>query len=97
MRNSWIGFLAIITSALSLLPTVYTVVKNKSTHSINYLYTGIGFLAQLFWIIYALLNKDLPLSLLAIYMMIVYITISYHKWYYERTQQDVYSQLKNNC
>jgi len=94
MKYAWIGFAATTISALSLLPNVYTATIKQNTHSINYLYTTLGFLAQVFWIVYALINKDYPVILLASYLMMVYIVISTSKWHYERTGQDVYSQLE---
>lgn len=94
MKSTWIGFIATLFSALSLLPTVYTVVKKKSTHSINYIYMSLGLFAQLLWLSYSLINEDWPLMLLAIYLIVVYCTMYVSKWYYEYTQQDVHSKLK---
>ena len=97
MKYIWLGFLGSIVAASSLLPTMYTVIKQKSTHSINYLYIALAFFAQLIWFLYSFLNKDFPLLFLSVYLMIVYIVILFNKWYYESTNQDVYSKLKHNC
>ena len=95
MKGTWIGFVATTISALSLLPVVYNTAIKKTTHSINYIYIMLGFLAQVFWIVYAVINKDYPLILLASYLIIVYTIISTSKWYYEKTGQDVHSILTN--
>lgn len=97
MKHTWIGFIATLISAFSLLPTVYTVICKKSTHSINYLYVVLGFIAQLIWFAYAFINKDWPVLTLAIYLMLVYISILFSKWYYEHTHQDILSKLKDKC
>jgi uncharacterized protein with PQ loop repeat len=93
MNYTWIGFIATFISAVSLLPTVYTTVVAKSTHSINYMYVALGFLAQITWAIYAIFNKDWPVLILAIYLMIVFVIIATSKFTYEKKGLDVHSQI----
>ena len=93
MKRAWIGFTATLISALSLLPTIYSSTIKKSTVSINYLYVLLGFIAQILWLTYGIINKDLPLMLLACYLLIIYIIIATSKFYFERTGQDTHSKL----
>lgn len=94
MKLVWMGYTAMILSVISLLPALYKTVIEKNTHSYSYLYIIIGFISQLCWLIYSIENKNYPLGLLAIYLMIVFLAMTISKWYYEKTHQDVYSKLK---
>lgn len=93
MKSVYIGFVATIISAASLLPTLHTVVNKKSTRSINYLYLALGIVAQLLWFLYAMLNRDWPVLFLSIYLLSVYLVIGYTKYKYEKNGEDEYSIL----
>lgn len=95
MKQTGLGIIATLLSASSLIPLVYETVIKRSTRSINYLYTGIGFAAQIFWLIYGIINKDGPLVALSLYLMVVYIAITISKFHYEKNKTDMQSQLKH--
>jgi len=97
MKQTWVGFAATLLSASSLIPLVYATIIKKSTHSINYFYTGLGLLAQFFWVAYGLVNKDVPLIILACYLICVYLAITVAKFHYEKKGVDAHSQLKKKC
>lgn len=97
MKYQLIGYTAAIISALSLLPMIHKTTIEKNTHSISYLFTFLSILAQILFIYYTSLNKDYPMLFLAVYIFIINVIITISKWYYEKTGQDVYTKLKNNC
>lgn len=97
MKQTWVGFAATLLSASSLLPLIYETIVKRSTNSINYLYTGLGVLAQFFWLSYGISNKDLPLIILAIYLICVYLSIAIAKFHYEKKGSNIISQLKKKC
>lgn len=97
MKYKWIGYTATIISALSLLPMIHKTTIKKSTHSISYLFTFLSILAQILLIYYTTMNRDFPMLFLAVYLLIINVIITISKWYYEKTGQDAYTKLKNNC
>lgn len=92
-----IGFLATITSALALLPTIYNVTMRRTTHSIHYFYIIISFIAQIFWLIYGIIINSWPIIALVIYMMVAFTTMLIAKFYLESTGQDMHSELTKKC
>lgn len=97
MKYKLIGYTAAIVSAISLLPMIHKTTIEKSTHSISYLFTILSILAQILMIYYTSINKDYPMLLLSVYLLIINIIITISKWYYEKTGQDVHTKLKNKC
>jgi len=97
MKYENLGYTATIVNMFSILPLVFNAAVKKSTHTINYLYIYSAIFAQVLWFIYAKINDDKPLLFLATYLIIVFVVMGISKWHYERTGQDVHSQLKNKC
>lgn len=97
MKYELIGALATFISAISLLPAIFNTTIKKTTHSINFLYLLFGFIGQIFWLIYGIANKSYSIISLAIYLSIVYTIMAFSKWYYEKYNKDVYSQLEKKC
>ena len=94
MRYQNIGFIATFTSAISLIPAVYSATIEKSTHGINYLYIFLAICSQLLWLTYGLLNKDLPLIILSSYLLVVFTVLCIFKFYYESKGLDKHSKLE---
>lgn len=95
MKLTWVGTIATLLTGISLIPVVYKATIQKSTHSISYLYIVLGIMAQIFWFIHALANRDLHVLVLSIYLISIYSIIAIVKFYYEKNKLDVYSQLKD--
>ena len=97
MKFAWTGYIATTLSSLSLIPSVYTAVVKRSVHSVSYSYLVLGVSAQIFWLIYAYFNRDLPIAFLAMYLIVVFITIGVAKAYYEANKKDILSKTKLDC
>jgi uncharacterized protein with PQ loop repeat len=97
MKLVWIGFLAVALSSISLVPALLDATVKKSTHSINYLYIILAIAGRVLWLYYGIASKDVPLTLISIYMILVFVIIVVSKWHYERTGQDVHSKLVREC
>lgn len=97
MKFVWVGYMATTLSALSLVPSVYTAVVKKSVHSTSYSYLIIGMLGRIFWLLYGFINRDWPIVVLSMYLIVVFITIGIAKIYYEANKKDVLSKTKLKC
>lgn len=93
----YIGLLATFLTCLAQVSNLYTTIIEKSTHSLNYYHLILSLFSQIFWIIYGILNKDLPVLLLGIYLVIVFLILSITKFIYERKKLDVFSKLQEKC
>jgi MtN3 and saliva related transmembrane protein len=56
----WIGILAGVFTAVSLIPQIVKIVKEKKSENISFAYLAILFAGLALWIVYGILRKDIP-------------------------------------
>jgi MtN3 and saliva related transmembrane protein len=56
----WIGILAGVFTAVSLIPQIVKIIKEKKSDDISYLYLSILLAGLVLWIVYGILRKDVP-------------------------------------
>ena len=97
MKFAWVGYTATVLTCLSVAPSIYTSVVEKSVHSTTYSFVVLSIMGQVFWLIYGYNNKDWSITFMAIYLIIAFIIIGFSKAYYEAHKKDTMSQLKQTC
>ena len=88
MKFEFLGYIATSLGIISFLPTLKTTVYEKNVSSYTYSSLILAFSSQFFWFIYGTINNDRPVLFLSTFLMIVYIYISYSKYYYEKNNID---------
>lgn len=96
-KGIYVGYLAITITGIATLSNIYNITVHKNTHSIQYFYIIISFIAQIFWLVYAIIIKSIPIILLSIYMIMALIIMLVTKIYLESTGKDKYSKLIRKC
>lgn len=82
MSPGFIGIVAGVLTAVSLLPQLIKIIREKKAEDLSYFTLGILLLGLAFWIWYGILREDLPIiitnsfSLLVNFLVIVF-TIRY--------------------
>lgn len=94
MNYQVIGFIAAFFTALKIIPNLYNVVIKKNTNGFSYAYMGLGFVAQICWLIFAIYNNNRPLTITSLYLLTCYTILTIFKYHYERNKLDTLSQIK---
>jgi MtN3 and saliva related transmembrane protein len=78
-----IGWLAIITTTLRLLPQIIKSYKTKKVRDVSLTWEIVGVLSSFFWTWYAYLNNDKMLQVGAGILTLSYIILIIQKFVYE--------------
>ena len=78
----YIGLFAGICTAISLLPQLIKIIRDKKANAISYGMLGILMLGLITWIVYGIMRKDYPIILtnclsLTLNILIIIFTIKY--------------------
>ena len=80
-RFEWMGSLALMMSIIAVLPQVWHVWKKKDARSMSYYWISISFLANIFWIIYAVDKGVNHILCTGVFFASVYIVYGCLKYY----------------
>ena len=83
MLISIIGFLAGLTSTISLLPQIYKTYKSKTTRDLSMIMLINFAICSILWIIYGHLTDTMSVAVTNVIMLICSIILIYFKWHYK--------------
>lgn len=58
---TWIGIFAGVCTAVSLIPQIVKIVKEKKSEDISFLYLSVLLVGLTLWVVYGVLRKDVPI------------------------------------
>jgi MtN3 and saliva related transmembrane protein len=82
--TEWIGILAGIFTAVSLIPQIVKIVKEKKSENISFAYLAILLAGLALWVVYGVLRKDVPViatnvTSIVINLVTVFVGLKYRK------------------
>ncbi|MDQ3048004.1 MAG: SemiSWEET transporter [Bacteroidota bacterium] len=84
INPTWVGLTAGVFTALSLLPQLVKIIKEKKAEDISMLMLGVLFTGIALWIWYGALKKDIPILVtngisIVLNVLIIIFSIKYKK------------------
>ena len=84
-KTEWVGIIAGILTASSMLPQVIKVLKEKKAENISLLMVFVLISGVCLWIVYGVMRKDLPIIAtnafsLLVNLVLMVLRIRYKKW-----------------
>lgn len=70
----WVGIAAGFCTAISLLPQVVKMVKNRKAEDISIVYLLVLLAGLALWIVYGILRKDIPVIVTNVLSLIINLT-----------------------
>jgi MtN3 and saliva related transmembrane protein len=83
----WIGILAGVFTAVSLVPQIVKIVKEKKAEDISFLYLAILLTGLALWIVYGILRDDLPVIITNIVSVIINLVTVFVGLKYKNTSK----------
>lgn len=83
MLISIIGFLAGLTSTISLVPQIYKTYKSKTTRDLSMIMLVNFVICSALWIAYGHLTDTMSVTLTNVIMLVCSIILIYFKWSYK--------------
>lgn len=80
----WIGIAAGVCTAVSLIPQIVKIVKEKKSEDISFLYLSVLLLGLCLWIVYGILRKDIPVIATNVVSVIINLTTVFVGWKYRK-------------
>jgi MtN3 and saliva related transmembrane protein len=82
--TQWIGILAGVLTAVSLIPQIVKIVKEKKSEDISFVYLSILLAGLGLWIVYGVLRNDVPVIAtnvvsVVINLVTVFVGMKYRK------------------
>jgi MtN3 and saliva related transmembrane protein len=82
--TEWIGILAGILTAVSLIPQIVKIVREKKSENISFAYLSILLAGLAMWVVYGVLRKDVPViatnvTSIVINLVTVFVGLKYRK------------------
>ena len=82
--TQWIGIIAGVCTAVSLIPQIVKIVKEKKSEDISFAYLGVLLVGLALWIVYGIRRDDVPVIAtnvvsVVINLVTVFVGLKYRK------------------
>jgi MtN3 and saliva related transmembrane protein len=78
----WIGILAGVLTAVSLIPQIVKIVKEKKSEDISFAYLSVLLAGLALWIVYGVLRDDIPVIATNVVSVVINLVTVFVGWKY---------------